>query len=122
MFKPIAQHGLTGVNRCMVTNQNKALRQMPSDMFQGGDHILTIHTAVKMTFVDFARPRQADRRRQDAALTRDPVDNRSLPPGGPSSPQPFQKGRAKFIEKHDVDATSLRLFLSEASPAPATLG
>ena len=95
---------------------------MPSDMFQGGDYILTVHAAVKMTFVDFARPGQTDRRRQDAALTRDPVEDRPLTTWCPSPPQPFQKGRAKFIEKHDVDATSLRLFLSEASPAPAKLG
>jgi hypothetical protein len=50
------------------------------------------------------------------------VEDRPLTTRSPSSPQPFQKGRTKFIEKHDVDATSLRLFLSVASPAPAKLG
>src|SRR5512139_934474 len=115
MVKQIAQDGFTGMDRCMVTNQNKALRQMPSHMLQSGDHVLTVHATVEMAFVDFARPRQTDGGGQDAALPRHPADDGPLTTRRPSAPQPFQESRAKFIEKHDVDATSSRLFLSEAN-------
>lgn len=75
-----------------------------------------------MTLVDFARPGQANRGRQDATLTRYTTDDGPLATRRPRPPQPFQKRRAKFIEKDDVDATSSRLFLSEANLVPAKLG
>ena len=106
----------------MVTNQNKALWQVPPHMLQSRDHVVTIHAAHKMALVDFARPGQADGGRQDATLTRDAAKDRPLATRRPSPPQPVQKRRAKFIEKDDVDAMSSRLFLSEANLVSAKLG
>jgi hypothetical protein len=106
----------------MVTNQNKPLRPVSSHMLQSRDHVLTIHSAHKMALVDFARPGQADGGRQDATLTRYTAKDWTLAPRSPRPPQPFQKSRAKFIEKDDVDATSSRLFLSAANLVSAKLG
>ncbi len=75
-----------------------------------------------MALVDFARPGQADGGRQGTTLPRDPAEDRTLATRRPRPPQPFQKRRAKFIEKDDVDATSSRLFLSEANLGSAKLG
>jgi hypothetical protein len=95
---------------------------MSAHMLESCDHVLTIHAAHKMAFVDFARPGQANSGRQHATLTCYTTKDRTLAPRRPSPPQPFQKRRAEFIEKDDVDATLSRLFLSEANLVPAKLG
>ena len=115
MIPQIAEGLCAGMNPYMIANQDKALRHKAPEMFQDADHILTIHRPFEMAFINLARQSQADGGCQHPAVTRHAVKDRSLTPRRPCPPKPVQKGRAKFIKKHDRYAAPPRFFLSGAN-------
>ena len=115
MIPEIAEGLFTGMNPRSITNQDKTFWHKAPEMLQDSDHILTIHRAFEVSFINLAREGQADGSRQNSAVTCNPVNNRSLTARSPRPPKPFQKGRAKLIKKHYFYAASPRFFLSEAN-------
>ena len=122
MVEQEAQGFLAGMNRGMITDENEASGEIAQYMLQAQDHIWALHATRERVGADVTRQRQSYGGRQHAAVTGDTVDHWSLAAGRPWAPQTLHERASKFIEKHDVNATSLRLFLSVANRVPARLG
>ncbi len=115
MIPEIADGLFTGMNTQMITNQDKPFWHKVAEMLQDNDHILTIHCAFEMSFINLAREGQAYGGRQNPAITCDPSNDRSLTTRCPRPPKTFQKGRAELIKKHYIYAAPPRFFLSGAN-------
>jgi len=113
---------VTGVDARSIPYENEPPSNVSLQMLEGLDRVCAVYAAVAMALVNLARPSQADRRRQSAALAGHAAHPRAPAGQRPSAPQGFLKREAKLIEKHDFGAVSPRLFLSGASPAPTRLG
>lgn len=122
MVKEIAQSDFTGMNAGLITDQHKAFRHVVAQVFQRGDHVLAIHTPLKMAFIDLARNSQTHGRGQHPPITGHAAQDGSLAARRPGAPEPFEKREAELVIKYDVYAVPPRLFLSEANPAPARRG
>jgi len=115
MVPEIADGLFTGMNTQVITNQDKTFWHKAPEMLQDADHILTIHRAFEMSFINLAREGQAYRGRQHPPVTCDPSNDWSLTARRPRPPKTFQKGRAELIKKHYVYAAPPRFFLSGAN-------
>ena len=122
MLKQEAQGLGTGMNMGMIANQDEPSRAEAQHMLQAPDEVLAGHRPLEPARVDVARHGQAHGHGHTAPLLGHPTEPRSFATGRPRPTRPLQEGVAEFIEKHDVHATSPRLFLSVASPESATHG
>ncbi len=64
------------------------------------------------TFIDLARQGRSDRGRHRSPILAHMPQNGTLAPRCPGPAERFQEREAEFIEKRDVSAVALRLFLS----------
>src|SRR6266545_3224514 len=122
MIEKVAQGDFTGMNAGMITDQHKAFRHKVSQVLEGGDHVLAIHSTLEMAFVDLARNGQTHRGGQHPPIPGHPAQDGSLAARSPGTPESFEKREPEFIIKHYVYAAPPRLFLSGANPAPARRG
>jgi hypothetical protein len=110
MIPEIADGLFTGMDTQSITNQDKTFWYKAPEMLQDSHHILTIHRAIEMSFINLAREGQTHGSRQNSAVTGNPANNRSLTARSPRPPKTFQKGRAELIKKHYVYAAPPRFF------------
>ncbi len=112
-FRMRCQKGVgrfTFMNRSPIPDQYKALREEAQNMLQRLHNLLTGHTAGKVSFINFAAQRQANRSQNTAPLIFDAPQNRLSAARRPGRRQAFTKGKPKFIKNHDFDAVALRFF------------
>jgi len=110
MIPQIAEGRFAGMNPRVITDQDKPFWHKAPEMFQGGDHIVTIHCPFEMSFINLARKGQADRRRQNPTVRGEPSQDRSLTARRPRAPKTFQKRRTELIKKHYIYAAPPRFF------------
>ncbi len=115
MVSQIGQGLLAGVNANSIPNQNERARKMTLQMLERSNHIITIHRAVEMAFVNLARDGQAYSSRQSPPVRTDPAYDRPLAFRRPRGARLIQEGNAKFIEKYNVCTVAASFFLSWAN-------
>ena len=106
----------------LIPDQNERTLNMPPKMLQSDDHLFSIDRAVKMSFVDLARNRQANHRGCLSAKLGDPLQSWRLAFWRPGEADRFCIGKPKFIFKHNFCAEPPRFFLSLANPCSTRLG
>lgn len=89
------------------------------NMFQGGNHLLTLQALGEMPFIQFPAQRKADRRRDAAPFAFHAPQDRTFAFRCPGAPERFLKRKSEFIEKDYVYAASPRFFLCGANLVPA---
>jgi hypothetical protein len=112
--------GLMGTR--LIPDQDERAFGMAQEVFQSNQHLFGIDRAIKMSFVDLARNRQANHRRCFPAKPGNSFQLRCLAFRRPSEANWLCIGEPKFIFKYDLGAEPPRLFLSSANPASTRLG
>lgn len=106
----------------LIPDQNERAFGMTQEVFQSGQYLFGIDRAIKMSFVDLARNRQANHRRCCPAKLGDSFQLRCLALRRPSEANWLCIGEPKFIFKYDLCAEPPRFFLSSANPGSTRLG
>jgi len=112
--------GLMGTRS--IPDQNEGAFDVTYKVFQSDQQFFGIDRAVKMSFVNLARNRQASHCRCFPAKLGNPFQLGCLPFRRPSEADRLCIGEAKFIFKYDLCAEPPRLFLSLANPGSTRLG
>ena len=110
MIPQITNRRFAGMDRRVITDQDETFWHKATQVLPGQDHLLTLHAAYEMAFVNLARQGQTHRRTHGASFACDPSDNWTLTPRRPGASEPFLKRVTKLIKKHDVDAAPPRFF------------
>ena len=121
MFSQVGGRLFAGMDIGSIPDQDKLAGNMSLQMFQHFYHIVTVHRAIEMAFVDFARQRQPNGGRDGASLFGHSPQDRAFTFGGPGTPQRLPERKTEFIKKHNICAVAPRLFLSWANRVPARL-
>jgi hypothetical protein len=110
----------TGVNRGPIPNQDKALGQVTTNMFQCDNDLLTLHALGEMLFVQLPRQREAHCRGNAATLFLNAPQDRTFAFRCPRAPQRFLERKSELIEKDYIYAASPRFFLYAANLGATT--
>ena len=122
MLLQVSRYNFRSMNWRSVPNQDHRFGDVPAEMFQTANQLLRIYRAIKMTFVNLARNRQADHRRGFPAKLGDPSQLGCLTFRRPGKTNRFCIGEPKFIFKHDLCAEPPRFFLFGANLASTRPG
>jgi hypothetical protein len=105
-----------------IPDQDERAFDVTHQVFQSDQQFFGIDRAIKMSFVDLARNRQANYRRCFPAKLGNPFQLWRLAFRRPSEADRFCIGEPKFIFKYDLCAEPSRLFLSSANPGSTRPG
>jgi len=106
----------------LIPDQDERVFDVAHKVFQSDQQFFGIERAIKMSFVDLARNRQADQRRCFPAKPGNPFQLRCLAFRCPSETDRFCIGEPKFIFKDDLCAEPPSFFLSSATPGSTRPG
>jgi len=106
----------------LIPDQDERAVDVVQKMSQSDQQFFGIDRAIKMSFVDLARNRQADHRRCFPAKLGNPFQLRCLAFRRPSEADRLCIGEPKFIFKYDLCAEPSRFFLSSANPGSTRPG
>ena len=115
-------HYLGLMSARLIPDQDEGTVDMLQKVLQSDDYLFSIYRAIKMSFVDLARNRQADHGGCFSAELGNPFQSWCLAFCRPGEADRFCIGEPKFIFKHDFCADPPRFFLSWANPCSTRRG
>lgn len=115
-------HDLAAMSTRSIPDQDERAMDIAYQMFQSDQQLFRIDRAIKMSFVDPARNRQANQGRCFPAKLGNPFQLGRLAFRCPGEAGRFCIGEPKLIFKYDLCAEMPRLFLSLANPASTKHG
>jgi len=122
MFLQKRFHNYGLMSTRLIPDQDERAFDMAQKVFQSGQQFFGIDRAIKMSFVDLARNRQANQRGCLPAKLGNPFQLWCLAFRRPSETDRLCIGEPKFIFKYDLCAEPPRFFLSSANPGSTRPG
>lgn len=115
-------HAVGSMGTRSIPDQDERTFDVAHKMFQSGQQFFGIDRAIKMSFVDLARNRQANQRRCFSAKLGNSLQLWRQAFRRPSEADWLCVGKPKLIFKYDLCAAPPRLFLSLANPGSTKHG